>query len=642
MSASIDPASAQRTDPDVVRRASIQLAAQGATVHGTVHAPADDDAVTLAFATANPPGETEPSPSNDGPGPAVVLGSVLGRGGMGIVHLGRQASMARDVAVKRVRSDAERPNAHAQLLREALITGALEHPNIVPVYDLARDEAHLPLLVMKRIEGRSWEAALRRAPELRAGEWLETQLRVLMAVCDAVRFAHSRGIVHRDLKPENVMLGHFGEVLVVDWGIAVSTDAAHQGRFPLAKDCTHIAGTPAYMAPEQVAADGANIGPRTDVYLLGGITFELLTGAAPHEAEHVHASLFSAHESKPPVLPADVPAPLAEICRIAMARNPEDRFPDVAHLRDAVAAYLLHRTSIEITERALKDTAILMATPPAEDNPTSAVIDPLGVHKRFVRAKFGFQQALDIWPENWRASRGLQSVLELMIRRSMAAGELGQAGLLLEELPAPAPTLSADLAASRVQQSEDQAGLARLGALGQRHDLRVGTLQRRWFTFALMLIWPGLSALTHYWQVQGTLTGGRHALVAGIFLALVMLYAVVRHRHIRRMGLNQRFFHIAGLSTVSLFAIRLFAWMGGLPPAHVQPAELIVFFMGMGAIAAVGWRYLILPATLYAVGAALAAVNHEQAFIISGVVHFAALGTNLWMWERVRDRSAKG
>ncbi len=141
---------------------------------------------------------------------------------------------------------------------------------------------------------------------------------MLLAVCDALRFAHDRGILHRDLKPENVMLGAYGEVLVVDWGVAVSLRPQDAGRFPLARESRHIAGTPAYMAPEQVRGDGVDLGVWTDVYLVGAVLHELLTGRAPHDANSVHASLFSAWRAEPPVLPVAVPEPLADLCRRAL------------------------------------------------------------------------------------------------------------------------------------------------------------------------------------------------------------------------------------------------------------------------------------------------------------------------------------
>jgi serine/threonine-protein kinase len=144
------------------------------------------------------------------------------------------------------------------------------------VYSLSLDEAGLPVLVMKRIEGVTWGQLLRdpaamakHAPDRPP---LDEHLRILGQVCNAVHFAHARGVVHRDLKPDNVMVGAFGEVYVVDWGIATAFGPA-----------TQLAGTPAYMAPEMLGTPGARLSAKTDVYLLGAMLFEVLVGRAPHQ-----------------------------------------------------------------------------------------------------------------------------------------------------------------------------------------------------------------------------------------------------------------------------------------------------------------------------------------------------------------------
>ncbi len=325
------------------------------------------------------------------------------------------------------------------------------------------------MMVMKRIEGRPWADALLDRPGPRDsgfGDWLEGQLRVLLAVCDAIRFAHARGVLHRDIKPENVMLGSYGEVLVVDWGVAVTLHDGADPRFPRARDSRHIAGTPAFMAPEQVKGRGDELDARTDVYLLGATLHELLTGRAPHDADTVHASLFSAWESRRPSFPPGIPAPIAEVCQKALARAKDDRYPDVAALRAELDAYLRHRASIEITERALRLADELHRSPPADAIDGSSQVDPLGVHKKFARCRFGFQQALEIWPENVRAAAGLQDVLLLMIHRLLDAGELNQAALLMEELPVADEDAHARLRELRAARRAHERDLRALGAIG--------------------------------------------------------------------------------------------------------------------------------------------------------------------------------
>ena len=239
-----------------------------------------------------------------GPGSSrVALGETLGRGGMGLVRIGQQLSMGREVAVKTTRADRRSERATLELLREAWVTGALEHPNILPIYDVGIDEEGAPVIVMRRVDGEDWDALMRAGETVAAryGEedLLEWNLRVLMQVCSALSSAHERGLIHRDLKPANVMLGRFGEVYLVDWGIAVSVGDDGEGRFPKPEGGGEVVGTPAYMAPEMLAGRSEQLGPRTDVYLVGAVLYEILVGHAPHRQSELGGFVDSVMHSPP-------------------------------------------------------------------------------------------------------------------------------------------------------------------------------------------------------------------------------------------------------------------------------------------------------------------------------------------------------
>ena len=279
----------------------------------------------------------------------------LGVGGMGKVLLAIQRPLQREVAVKMPRSAEVTDQLTAELLREALVTGRLEHPNIVPVHLLGRAQDGAPFFVMKRIEGTPWRELLDEPGALgklgrRAEDPLGFHLGVLLEVCNAVSFAHSRGVLHRDLKPDNVMLGSFGEVYVLDWGIAVTTRP--DPLLSLASDSKGICGTPSYMAPEMAEGDGAKLSERTDVFLLGAVLHHILTGKAPHQGATVIAVLTAAWESKAPTFGADVAEELGAICRRAMARLPEDRYASVQELRDALEGFLRRRDSLALATEA--------------------------------------------------------------------------------------------------------------------------------------------------------------------------------------------------------------------------------------------------------------------------------------------------
>jgi serine/threonine-protein kinase len=212
------------------------------------------------------------------------IGAVIGRGGMGEVALACDPEIGRDVAIKRMRAEKASPEATARFLREARLQARLEHPAIVPVHELGRDANDRPYFTMKRITGVTLADVLASSSPPPQNKLL----RAFADVCRAVDFAHARSVVHRDLKPANIMLGDFGEVYVLDWGLArvigdPETAPIGQGVASLdgMTQAGTLLGTPGYMAPEQVE-DAHAIGPPADVYSLGSILFGILTGERLH------------------------------------------------------------------------------------------------------------------------------------------------------------------------------------------------------------------------------------------------------------------------------------------------------------------------------------------------------------------------
>ena len=205
--------------------------------------------------------------------------TTLGRGGMGTVYLARDAALDREVALKVL--DSIDPMIAARLAQEARILGRLEHPGIVPVHDFGRLADGRLFYAMKRVRGERLDRWIGNVD-------LHTRLGVFLRICEAVSFAHAHQVIHRDLKPENVMIGEFGEVLVLDWGIARvlnraddSLSAATPTPIKPTINTAHgtVVGTPAYMSPEQARGDVATIDQRTDIYALGALLSTLTAGA---------------------------------------------------------------------------------------------------------------------------------------------------------------------------------------------------------------------------------------------------------------------------------------------------------------------------------------------------------------------------
>jgi hypothetical protein len=248
------------------------------------------------------------------------VGNVLGEGGMGRVSVAQDAHLGRDVALKELHpSLRHRPDAAARLQHEAWITAQLDHPGVVAVHDAGQLGDGRPFYTMRLVRGRTLAAALAEAEDLSARLRL---MRPLLAVCEAVAYAHACGVVHRDLKSSNVLLGGFGETQVVDWGLAVRVGAPG-GEGPV--------GTPSTMSPEQAA--GAQADPRADVWSLGAMLCELLTGAPPYGALDQDATLAALRVGPPPpMLSPPAPPELAAITARALAWRPEDRYPDAGAL----------------------------------------------------------------------------------------------------------------------------------------------------------------------------------------------------------------------------------------------------------------------------------------------------------------------
>jgi hypothetical protein len=375
--------------------------------------------------------------------PELRLGELIGVGGMGSVHRARQTSLDRDIAVKRLSPDSTIPSAARYFESEACIAALLHHPNIAPVHDLGIDQNGLLFYTMKLIDGASWEELLERRTAPSAGE-TSCNLAVLDEVANAVAFAHSRGFIHRDIKPANVLVGDFGEVTLVDWGLSVAVaPLKRDARILHLDEVTITCGTPAYMPPEVATGQRAVVGTWSDTYMLGATLFEILYFRAPHEAPTHRERLTSAMRNAwtfPSVIPPAI-APyhtvLAPVLRRALATEPAERYRDASELRDAMRAALSRLEAAEMATRAIAGFQAFQQRV-MESGPMRKRAVDLAARLRddleLARIEAVLGLALESWPDYREAHWYLVEAHLLRARLALRVRELELAGSRLESI----------------------------------------------------------------------------------------------------------------------------------------------------------------------------------------------------------------
>ena len=276
----------------------------------------------------------------------------LGAGGLGVVDLVQDTVLSRDLARKtlspRARAD---PRLLRLFVREACIMGQLAHPSILPVYDIGLDARGDLYFTMKPVRGQTLHQRILQQEGPLDRHRIFDLIAVAERICDALSFAHQHGVVHCDIKPENIMLGDFGEVYLLDWGMArilteTVTNTA-QPASPQDGSTAHttdvmVMGTPGFMAPEQARAERARVDARTDVYAVGALLYFALTRRPPHEASTRAERLRLARDEPPPSprsLEPAIPAHLEEIILRAMDPQPQHRYPGCGALKRALQEY---------------------------------------------------------------------------------------------------------------------------------------------------------------------------------------------------------------------------------------------------------------------------------------------------------------
>lgn len=448
------------------------------------------------------------------------VGPEIARGAQGSVHQSVDRLLGRVLAMKRLRPSPGKSTGSRgvqRFLDEAKLAAGLDHPAIVPIHDIGVDGNGLPFFTMKLVRGVSLAAAIEARRKDPGAYSLPRLVEALARVAEAMAFAHERGVLHRDLKPANIMLGDYGEVYVMDWGLARLGRAspaheessaqgegrsAHQpGRTSDADTPTlagDVIGTPHYMAPEQASGRNAELGPSADVYALGALLYHLISGSAPYAeqpsttARQVLERVIAAPPQPLRVAKGKAPAELVAICERAMAREPADRYRDMRALSKDLRAWLEGRV-VEAFERgALADLRKWIGRNPALAASVSAAV--VAVVAGLAYSNHAQAQGRRL--AQAAAQRADASLADLLrLSGALRVRDLRErAELLWPEVPRQLPALEAWLAEARALVAELPAHEASLAAL-RAGSATVEGLERAWWESTLAALVADLRVL---------------------------------------------------------------------------------------------------------------------------------------------------
>ena len=511
-------------------------------------------------------------------------GPLLGEGGMGVVWSAHQTTLGREVAIKAARPEAG-PAAVRALIDEARVTGGLEHPGIVPVHDLVRGDAGAPWLVMKRLAGTVWSDLLaethhpsweRHEPDPEAR--LDVHLGVLLRLCDTLAFAHDRGVIHRDIKPANVMIGEYGEVVLLDWGIALAAGQNGANGFP--------SGTPGYFAPEM--ATGAAQDARTDVWLLGATLYEVLTGKPPNEGtrlEEWRAAATSPNRELP-----ESPAELRDVVARAMQVEPAQRYPSVRALGSAIQQFLRGRSARPLAAAA--ETRLELARDALRRG------DTVTARLRLAEARFGFERAASDWPA---ATAGRDAVLATQLEVEVSDRALPGARAVLagwREAPEAARQLVERLAAEIAAEAAEH---ERVTALAGRLDASHNTAARTGVMAALLAAAIAIAAALRavYPNAIHSVQTPLFAIGVPLAVAPIVGFAAWWTRERTRDDPFTR--HVLWVTAAALTAIaagRSLAWSSGMMLVTAIQFDILLIITIFCTFGIVAWR----PALAIAAG----------------------------------------
>lgn len=575
---------------------------------------------------------------------------ILGEGGMGKVFLGNQSSLGREVALKVSKADPHDPYQLAQTYHEAQITATLDHPNILPLYLLAQDEQGRPIQVMKRIKGTTW-ADLIADPshalwsELLTEEGhLHVHLEILAQVAQAITYAHERGIIHRDLKPENVMIGRFGEVYVLDWGVALSLNdlkAPPEKRMFIAQErCkleTLLVGTPVYMPPEMGRRDHTQLSTGTDVYLLGAILYEILCGhpiRTGHDIHHIFDQIIAGLE---PEIPSHLSEEFQTLLQVSLCSDPSQRLSDAQNFR----RLLIHATK---TDRA---NQVRQRAEQSKRKLEHMIFDSkIQVHEELVfdlydEARLDYRSCLEMWPTFAQARQGLDQLHTLFCTYLIAKNDLDAARRTFAKLSQENPELLHDLEEAEQRRDAQVADHAKLKNWHQHHDIKRSRSLRVIVTTVGLIVF-GFGAVTiEILQALGRITiTPRDEFKVSLGLSIVAFSIIgifaFQRRHIFREA-NAMFGRFVGFLVLITMIGTLQRYVGGyigLSSPHILLQEMSLIALGSFGLSAIGGQKSFLLGGVSSLIGIMISVYHPDVIKMAYAVSMVTVWLSALVWTK--------
>jgi eukaryotic-like serine/threonine-protein kinase len=512
----------------------------------------------------------------------------IAAGGMSDIYSAQQSVLKRKIAIKRCNRDS--PILRRMIEAEAQILGGLEHPNIPPVYNIVPAEEGDPAVILKFIDGKTLHELLQSCES--PAERVDLAVPILLQICYALAFAHTHGILHRDIKPSNIMVGEFGVIYLLDWGIAM--DLNQRAAIP-----NRVVGTPHYMPPEMLSENPVlDSNKYSDIYLLGATLHEVLTGETRHSGSELQEIFLQANLSKPTEYPQMLKG-LGELCNEACSRDPKDRPPSVESFQARLAQLFSCWQGRDQLEEALIAVAQLRHQKPSQ-NPLEDTHVRVNILQHYSKTRFSLEAVLRRSPTNTKAKEALIQLKNQMLDHYIHTQQLDLALALVRELNEPSDAIITKIQDLRGILREKLEKELRAEILDQEFDHATTQRFRKTLgssmlgTSLLLLLWHGL------WGASNdTLT-----MALGIQSLVLFSWTGLNWRAFRRKRFPRVISFVGmgfGLMFVNAF---IFSEMGATPTRLTQFFSLVLVFMATGTLADIRahrWKLLALG-TLASIG----------------------------------------